>query len=85
MGLRDVLLGKRCEFCSKRGGDVAHWRHLGLTLCTKCKRVLKAADRSGPYGSSAARYRPGSGQPTRIAGPMGQGYRGPAPKPQRRA
>lgn len=84
MGIRDVLLGKRCEMCGRRGGDVAHWRNLGMTLCTRCKRGLRAADRSQPHGSAAAGYRAGSGQPPKIAGPMGQGYRGPAPKPQRR-
>lgn len=83
MGLRDLVLGKRCDMCGQRRDDVGPRAHAGgLCLCTKCSKAMRQSDRSKPHGSAAARYKPG--QPPKLAGPMGSRYRGPEPPPQRR-
>jgi hypothetical protein len=84
MGLRDLVLGPRCDSCGRRGQDVVSYRSMRMDLHPGCKRALHRADTSQPYGSRAAGYRAGSGQPVKIAGPMGGRYTGPAAKDQRR-
>lgn len=81
--IMDALCGPRCDMCGRRVDAVfIAEKGSSLKVCGKCKRSLMAADRSGPHRSIAAGYRPG--QPPKLAGPMGQPYRGPTPKPQRR-
>jgi hypothetical protein len=84
VGLMDIVRGPRCDMCGRRSDTVGKRPETGLTLCTKCSKGLKAADRSKPYGSAAVGYRAGTGQPPKLAGPMGSGYRGPTPPAQRR-
>jgi hypothetical protein len=45
MGALDVLLGKRCDLCGRRGSDVTYWRSLGMALHSRCKSRLRRADR----------------------------------------
>jgi ribosome-binding protein aMBF1 (putative translation factor) len=79
----DAIRGPRCDMCGHRVNAVfIAEKGSSLKVCAKCKKSLRAADRSKPHGSTAAGYRPG--QPPRVAGPMGAPYRGPAPQPQRR-
>jgi hypothetical protein len=76
----------RCGLCGQRRADVGEYGSGGSKVrrCTKCRKSERASDRSKPYGSGAAGYRAASGQPPKLAGPMGSRYRGPEPPPQRR-
>ena len=83
--LMDALRGPRCDMHGGRVDAVfVAEKGSSLKVCARCKRSLKAADGSAPHGSRAAGYRAGSGQPPKLAGPMGSRYRGPEPPPQRR-
>lgn len=75
---------ERCGMCGERRPDVGRYGTGAAMVkrCTGCRKSERASDRSKPYGSAAAGYRPG--QPPKLAGPMGSAYRGPAPRPQRR-
>jgi len=83
--LVDAIRGPRCDMCGRRVDAVfSAEKGSSLKVCARCKRSLKAADKGAPYGSGEAGYRAGSGQPPKLAGPMGSRYRGPEPPPQRR-
>lgn len=77
---------ERCGMCSRRRADVGRYGTGAAMVkrCTRCRKAERASDRSKPYGSSAAGYRAASGQPPKLAGPMGAAYRGPVPAPQRK-
>jgi len=45
VSLLDVLLGRRCGLCGRRGSDVTWWAREGMALHSRCKRRLRAADR----------------------------------------
>lgn len=45
MSLLDILRGKRCDMCGRRGSDVVTYVREGMNLHAKCKRQLRAADR----------------------------------------
>lgn len=45
MSLLDVVLGRRCDMCGRRGSDVTYWQSIGMALHSKCKRQLRQADR----------------------------------------
>jgi hypothetical protein len=44
-GVMDLLRGRRCDMCGRRGSDVVHYRREGMSLHPKCKRQLRSADR----------------------------------------
>jgi len=74
----------RCGMCGQKRADVGRYGTGSAMVkrCPPCRKAERKSDRSQPYGSRAAGYRPG--QPPKIAGPMGSKYRGPEPPPQRR-
>lgn len=76
----------RCGLCGSKRADVGEYGTGASKVkrCTRCRKAERQSDRSKPYGSSKAGYRAASGQPPKLAGPMGARYRGPAPAPQRR-
>jgi ribosome-binding protein aMBF1 (putative translation factor) len=83
--IMDAVRGPRCDMCGRRVDAVfIAEKGSSLKVCAKCKKSLRASDRSAPHGHSAAGYRAGSGQPPKLAGPMGSKYRGPAPRDQQR-
>jgi hypothetical protein len=45
MWLLDMVLGRSCDMCGRRGSDVVHYRREGMSLHPKCKRQLRRADR----------------------------------------
>ena len=58
----DMLCGPRCDMCGHRADAVfIAEKGSSLKVCAKCKKSLKAADRSKPHGSAAAGYRAGAG------------------------
>lgn len=50
MNLLDILRGRRCELCARRGSDVTYWRREAMALCPRCRRMLRTSDRSRPAG-----------------------------------
>lgn len=45
MGALDVIFGKRCDLCGRRGSDVIRYVREGMNLHARCKRRLRAADK----------------------------------------
>jgi|1185.fasta_scaffold814491_3 hypothetical protein len=45
MSLLDLLFGRSCDMCGRRGSDVIRYVREGMNLHSRCKRQLRAADR----------------------------------------
>ena len=45
MSLLDVVFGRRCDLCGRRGSDVIRYVREGMSLHPRCKRMLRRADR----------------------------------------
>jgi hypothetical protein len=41
----DVLFGKRCDMCGRRGSDVVTYVRDGMDLHARCKRQIRRSDR----------------------------------------